>query len=233
LTFGPIHVLVSFMSIVTQIAASAATAQADPIGARAESRACDPVEEMTERHLRTLKELAEIGMDLARTIRQQAEAEPEKAAELAQGFAHVAKAVRQTVALEAKLAEGPLAPARRTLRRRKKQIRRTVERAIVDQMEGFSLGLALCDLHERLDGERFDEDILDLPPSQVIARICKLLGVKPDWERWQDEEWAVEERQAAEAKAAKPPNPPLKFYRLAGTGIVRPLEPHPPRVEDS
>ncbi|HVJ55213.1 MAG TPA: hypothetical protein VM689_22325, partial [Aliidongia sp.] len=127
-------------------------------------------------------------------------------------------------------AEGPLAPARRTLRRRKKQIRRTVERAIVDQMEGFSLGLALCDLHERLDGERFDEDILDLPPSQVIARICKLLGVKPDWERWQDEEWAVEERAAAEANLAKPPSPPAKFFRLAGTGIVRPPEPHPPRT---
>jgi hypothetical protein len=219
------------MNMASQTAASAATAQADPIGARTESRACDSVEEMTERHLIMLKELAEIGMDLARTIRQQAEAEPEKAANLAQGFAHVAKAVRQTVALEAKLAEGPRQAS--VLRQRKKQIRRTIERAIEDQMEGFSFNLALCDLHERLEGERFDEDILDLPPSQIIQRICKLLGVKPDWEHWQDEAWAVEEREAAEAKAARPSNPPLKFYRLAGTGIVRPPAPHPPRVEDS
>ncbi len=63
-----------------------------------------------ERHLPVLDELVQIGMELARAIRRQAiepgaDGTPPDAAALANGFARVSRAVRQTVALGKKLDE--------------------------------------------------------------------------------------------------------------------------------
>ncbi|HZZ37231.1 MAG TPA: hypothetical protein VFE03_16030, partial [Caulobacteraceae bacterium] len=61
---------------------------------------------------------------------------------------------------------------------------------------------------------------LDMPFGEAVGRICKGLGVKPDWAAWAAEPWAQEERRTrpqgspyagdadeppAEAPAKKPP----------------------------
>ena len=57
------------------------------------------------RRLEMLRELAEIGVAMARTTRRQLlEADPEDKAELALAFSRIAWNVRQTLALEARLA---------------------------------------------------------------------------------------------------------------------------------
>jgi hypothetical protein len=45
------------------------------------------------------------------------------------------------------------------------------------------------ELDERLyESERYNE-FLDLPMEDLVELICKDLGVKPDWERWDGYEW--------------------------------------------
>ena len=78
--------------------------------AQAACEAPDPAAARTERHLHMLAELAEIGMDLAREVRRQAldtSEDAPSAADLALTFSRIARAVRQTVALESRLAEPP------------------------------------------------------------------------------------------------------------------------------
>jgi hypothetical protein len=119
LTSYAARVLVLFMNTSPPATHPAGTS-ADPIGP------CQDRSDRTEQHLRILAELAEIGMDLARAVRQQAlgqavpqqtedpqaEApqadapEPVGGGDLALVFSHIARAVRQTAALEAKIAEG-------------------------------------------------------------------------------------------------------------------------------
>ena len=71
------------------------------------SNAQSPSTERAERHDSVLRELAEIGMDLARALRTHALAEPNvaRAAEFGLVVSRVSRAIRQTVALEAKLDE--------------------------------------------------------------------------------------------------------------------------------
>jgi hypothetical protein len=48
---------------------------------------------------------------------------------------------------------------------------------------------------ERLDVET--DDRVGVSTSAMIARVCRDLGLTPDWDRWKDEPWAVEEAQAS------------------------------------
>jgi hypothetical protein len=71
-----------------------------------------------------------------------------------------------------------------------------------DQLHGFVLDLAnpmsfepvareriYENLHERLyESDRYD-DILDLPLEQAVEAICKDLGVRPQYERWEGLDW--------------------------------------------
>jgi hypothetical protein len=71
-----------------------------------EATPADPAADRAERHGRVLQELTELGMNLARAVSAEATvADPAKANELALAFSRIARAVRQTLALEAKLAE--------------------------------------------------------------------------------------------------------------------------------
>ena len=73
--------------------------------AQSSSNAQSSSTERTERHSSVLRELAEIGMDLARALRTHAVAEPDaaRAADVGLVFSRVSRAIRQTVALEARL----------------------------------------------------------------------------------------------------------------------------------
>jgi hypothetical protein len=51
------------------------------------------------------------------------------------------------------------------------------------------------EVSERLEDET--DGKFDLPTSAIIAGLCRDLGLKPDWDRWKDEPWAVEEARAS------------------------------------
>ena len=157
--------------------------------------------------MRVLEELAEIGMQLARAVRDEAlEAPTERAAELALTFSRVARAVRQTVALEARLARDAETQAqdaadrreRRAagerfdlVRRRKAQVRDVVERAIESDAADSDREHLLDDLYERLEDDLYDADFAEQPVGELIARICKDLGVAVDPGLWADEAWGL------------------------------------------
>ena len=197
-----------------------------------------PSDDRAERHARVLRELSEIGMDLAREVRRQAlEAGTDiPAADLALEFSRIARAVRQTVALEAKLAEdrqarADKAEASRVLDARVRGIRRKtrviglVERVLESESDGERL---LDDLAERLEDEN-DTDFADAPIGELVARICRDLGVTPDWALWGDEPWAVEAR-AVEPPGVPDPGAPFSSPDGGGegglgTGVGPPIAP--------
>jgi hypothetical protein len=176
-----------------------------------------------EQRMAMLRELAEIGMRLARGVERQAQEpqEERRAGDLGLVFSRIARAVRQTLALEAKLDED----------RRARHEKAEAERAQARRVRGFMRKIRAGDIAERVlanetDGEALveslgerlqdidDTDFADRPMGEIVAAICRDLGVEPDWSLWQDEPWA------AEALAAEAPGPPPTPFlsREAGEG---------------
>jgi hypothetical protein len=177
----------------------------------------DPTEARTERHLRLLAELAELGMTLARTIVAQAE----DGAELA--FARIARAVRQTLALEAKLAEeGQLRrerQAREHKHQREAKVRRMVEKAIEADAHESDIDERLADLD--------DTDFTHRPLIEVVASICQDLGVTFDPSPWQDEPWAADKPpQSCHPGQGPPSGPPSRDP--GANALQNPLRPGSP-----
>jgi hypothetical protein len=206
----------------------------------------------TERHLRILAELTEIGMDLARAVRRQAlaQAAPEEAdtpqagapdriggGDLALVFSRIARAVRQTVALEAKLAEDrrtrderteaeqaqrAATIARERKARQKARVKRIVEQAIEAEADGSDREDLLSDLDERLEDDDVDADFGERPTGEIIARICRDIGITPDRALWEAEDWGIEagapEVGAPEVGAPEAGAPEAGTIEEAGTG---------------
>ncbi len=176
-----------------------------------------PVESRTERHLRLLQELAEIGMDIARAVRAEAVAEDDSQeptpsrfgrGDLGLVYSRIARAVRQTLALEAHVADDigkaraeqerrRLDAAQVAFRHRQEDVRDFVARAVeADAIERRApdedVERLLDDLDERLEDGRYDDALADAPIAELVARICDDLGVTPDWRIWDDQDWAIE-----------------------------------------
>jgi hypothetical protein len=187
----------------------------------------------TERQLRTLQELAEIGMDLARDVRRQAleptADEAARSADLGLIFSRIARAVRQTLALEARLAEdrGKLAerPAlgvsdRWRSARRKRQVKGIVGDVIDAEADSdFEARRLYRERDERLEDGDEEADFADLPIGELVARICRDLDVDVDWSLFEDEDWAIEEARA------RPPGSP---FALGGPRAVEAGSDDPP-----
>jgi hypothetical protein len=118
--------------------------------------------------------------------------------------------VRQTVALEARLAEArPARPARSVSDhwrgvRRKRQVEEIVSVIIESEPEHeFEAEHLLVDLQERLaDGDE-EADFADRPLGEMVARICRDLGVAVDWSRFKDEDWAIAEHLSPAGREGK------------------------------
>lgn len=183
---------------------------------------------LIERQLWVLGRLAEAGLNVALAIEQQATAAAEApdAAEpaatpepgrvvqgdVALAYARASRAVRLTVALQAKLIKDLQAldeaaarlrrgeqadaeRARRTLETaRKERVERIVERVIraelSDEDEVDRLAEAAW---ERLDHDEIYGDLTALPVGEIIERVCRDLGLSPDWSRLAEEAWARDE----------------------------------------
>ena len=187
------------------------------------------------RQLAMLQELAEIGMDLARAVRREALAEPKdgdqaparSAADYDLALSRIARAVRQTLALETRLAADHQADqeagrhiVRESARRLQTQLHRAQRRAQVREIaaEAIDAGIAddcrlevLAEMDERL--ERYDDETRDdlerKPIGALVAEICRALGVDVDWSLWEHEEWACLEA------VTKAPGSPYVHHRLA------------------
>ncbi len=177
-----------------------------------------------------LGELARIGLNMARLLERQAEAEaaaveaddaPPRATgpDLHLKFNRVARAVRLTLALQARLeAEGleqarkaqahDLAERRRLGRARKAEVRRAAELAIATDSPEHEKERLFEALDERLDDyEADDACFAERPVGEQVALICRYLGVTLDWSLFEDEDWAMAEAASA-AQDPRAPFPP-------------------------
>jgi hypothetical protein len=166
------------------------------------------------RRLRLLEELAEIGMELARALKPGAEADKTTAGESpgkdpAAVFAPLSRAIRLTLALEARTdqdlrdlkagvsrerQEARAKAAERNGEAREYKIRESVMKVAERECENLE---ALVDLEEALeerldmDEAYFDRSLRPLRPT--VERLCKDLGLSPDWSRWAGDGWAYED----------------------------------------
>ena len=170
------------------------------------------------RHMRVLEELAEIGMRLARDVERQALADEPRLAALpdpallnsagrartdwALVFARIARAVRQTVALEAKLAaeaeergrqvsaaEDRRAALQKTrVRQQKVRVKRLVEDAIAAEADAGEAEGLLLDLDERLADPDIEDELGSRPIGVIFAAICADLGIEADLRGFSDAE---------------------------------------------
>ncbi|OWJ66444.1 hypothetical protein [Inquilinus limosus] len=203
----------------------------------------DPDRERSERHARMLARLGELALGLAEAVQGQAvestRQAPEEAADRTRGlglvFARLSYEVRQTVALEARLAaddraaaaERAAAAAQDCWRRRRNLVKRLVFEAVSDVNVNernpdlvFHREDMLLELDDRLEDDGFKQDIGDLPIGEVVARFCRGLRVEPDWSLWQAEPWAIEEA-----------GHPLSPYARPEAAPATPKHPRPPVAE--
>jgi len=141
-----------------------------------------------------LDELATLGLGLARSLAQRAEAteDDDQAARLAMAFAQVSRSVRHALALQAKLAHDAqrhLREARDDEARQDKtrrelhaaRVRSGVRRVIgAEAAEREHIAL-LSRLELALLSDSTDADFLEATVERHIARLCRMLGVSaPD-----------------------------------------------------
>jgi hypothetical protein len=159
-----------------------------------------------EQQVDMLGQMAEAGLKLALNIVQQAETTA--AEEAALGYARVSKSVRMTLMLQTQAikaiqhleshAHVRLDSAEAT--QRKDRVERIVER-IAEQEHGDAeeVERLVAETAERLDQDDIYGDVLSRPLSELIAEICKDIGLDPDWPRLADEAWAREELRGGAA----------------------------------
>jgi len=166
-----------------------------------------------ERRLRLLEELAEIGMELARALKPGAEPDKTTASEApgkdpAAAFAPLSRAIRLTLALEARTDQdlrdlkAGVSRARKEARAkaahdcgaREQQVRELVLNVAERECESLEAFDDIEEaLQERLDYDEAYNESGQRPVRQTVERLCKDLGLTPDWSRWAGEGWAYED----------------------------------------
>jgi hypothetical protein len=115
---------------------------------------------------------------------------------------------------------------------RKLQIGKVVDGIITDAHDGDGEAI---DRHvretERLRDHEVLDNVLSRPTSEVIADICRLLGLEPNWEGLAFEAWAVEERKSGKVGEPLKSPPPWTGKRPGVRGRVLKSEPPPVTAE--
>jgi len=137
-----------------------------------------------------LAELAQVCLASARDLqaRQLAATDDEAAARLGQTLHRVARSVRQTAALRARLARERVKGAREDrqdeaarhtarVQTRKTQIKLAVERVIWDEYEAAEADDLLYELQDVLDIESVGDDFIDTPLDVQVERMKATLGL--------------------------------------------------------
>jgi hypothetical protein len=172
-----------------------------------------------------LGQLAEAGVEIALAIRDQVteagEAEPRAFLD----YARVARAVRLSLLLQERLIKhlewrdevGVMRAAsaarddwqarEQLAQARKVQVETIVERiARRDGADDEALERLVAETTERLDQDDLVGDVLARPISDLIALICRDLGLDPDWPRLAEEAWAQDEIAAGHWPFNPPPS---------------------------
>ena len=197
----------------------------------------DPAVARAERRLALLEELAEIGMAIARSLKPGAEVEDAQSPgrDPAAAFAQVSRAVRLTLALEAKT-EAELrdwragAPARREAAeaeaeagraRRKDRVEDLVLTVIsAEAQDNEEFGELYEALDERLERDAAYSDFESRPLRDTVERLCRDLALAPDWSRWAEDGW--EDYDPPTRPRGSPFHQPSRKPLLDGDG--KPLE---------
>ena len=164
-----------------------------------------------ERQLELLGRLAEAGLEVAQAVEQRArDAAPDDDLNgVAMAYARVARAVRLTVMLQTRLVND------RQLQEKLVKIRsdmawsvaaearrEVVERVILAEQDDPDKAERLVrEAAERLDGDDIYGDLLARPVSEIVASVCRDLGVDPEWSRLAEEAWAQDEMAGDEVGA--------------------------------
>jgi hypothetical protein len=190
----------------------------------AADEAPDPAVLRAERRLRVLEELTEIGMELARALKPAAEACEDPSDDKAHGkgrdpadaFGALSRAIRLTLALEARTDAELRDLKAGIVRVREKKRAKVAKRARIaatrehedrrDRLSYLVANLAeaeigdgddfenLCAaLEERLDEDEAYIDCAKWPLRETVERLCKDLALSPDWSRWAGEDWSVDD----------------------------------------
>jgi len=184
-------------------------------GVTASAAAGDLARALLERQLWVLGQLADGGLEIARAIERRATSDESPDAVLdgaPMAYARVARAVRMTLMLQSKLiadlqsleakaaheaAHGHcLKGAQRVGLEcdQKDRIGRIIGRiAGADGADEDEVERLAEEAAERLDQDDLYGDILTRPVSEIIALICKDLGLEPDWPQLAEEAWAKAE----------------------------------------
>jgi hypothetical protein len=186
------------------------------------------------RQIDRLDRLAEGGLEIAEQVVRLAKDAWDVAGVHLATLAHtrVARAVRLTLMLQARLikaledwdrsaARADDAGGRTTDRvteafEQKQRVAGIIARiAEEDRDESDEVEGLVREAAERLDQEDLQGDILARPVSELVAAICKDLGLDPDWPRLAEEAWARDEM------AGDSPGWPLAG--IAGDGAAAPI----------
>jgi hypothetical protein len=181
------------------------------------------------RQAMVLEELSEAGLRLALSIEgRAAEAPVAEAPQIAMAFSRVARAVRLTALLHVKLIEAAQDARRRAAGSRSSHDDDDDEAARLDpayrhkaRVEAIvqRVAKAECDDEDHIDrivqetAERLDDDdiygdVLTRPIGELVALICRDLGLDPDWTSLAQEAWAqAEMRDNPTGSPFAPPSP--------------------------
>ncbi|MBV8914951.1 MAG: hypothetical protein JOZ05_18170 [Acetobacteraceae bacterium] len=188
----------------------------------------NPVEERAEYYRGFLHELLEMGMELARAVQADAKAaDPKdpaapKLLDLVTAYERVSRGIRRTIMLAQRLDAPPSQASAQHRASARRRIIREVEDAIHARARPGDKEYLQAELRERLDGPDILEDVDHRPIPEIIAEICRDLGVaaqlgaKP-WKR------RTPEDIAALCALAAQPDP------AANGSAVEPLFPPPQR----
>ena len=97
-------------------------------------------------------------------------------------------------------------------------VEQTIEDAVGGDLGGERALRLLAGLDAELDGAVALEQIGQRPLGETIALICEALGVTPDWELWEDEDWA--QAEAREDAPGSPYGRPRLWARDSGSDGV-------------
>jgi hypothetical protein len=168
-----------------------------------------------ERQLQVLDELADIALEVARAVERRAkEAGPEADIDaITTASAKATRAVRLTVLLQSRLikelqwieglaeirARSAAAAEQARLGdpeyRHKARVERIVERVVRDACgdDEPRVERLMVEACERLDDEDLYGKVLSRPVGELVALVCRDLGLSPDWACLAEESWAQAE----------------------------------------
>jgi len=158
-----------------------------------------PPDERTERHLAMCQEMAELGMKLVRAVSHKAlrdwtEEAPEPQAKAAKKpdpaltFSRLTGAVRQAIALEARIANPPQTQARRGREKKFDPRRATLKRLVHETTERKPDRNDLRKGAERTIEDHLADDFYDnTPMPDLFQIICKEAGIEPSQRALSDE----------------------------------------------